>query len=70
MILESALLKLDLKKHARSEVDTHTLFYIREDKIDESLQKDAIPSLEISKFRTINDILLGQKAMINTLTAI
>ena len=46
------------------------IIYIREDKIDVSLQKDAIPSLEISKFRTINDILLGQKAMINTLTAI
>ena len=63
MILESALLKLDLKKHARSELDTHALFYIREDKIN-------VSSLEISKFRTINDILLGQNTMINTLTAI
>ena len=32
-----------------------------------SPQKDAIPPLEVSKLRTINDILLGQKAMINTL---
>ena len=32
-----------------------------------SPQKDAIPPLEVSKLRTIYDILLGQKAMINTL---
>ena len=52
----------------RSKEDTHTLFYLREDKIDVSLQKVAIPSLEVSKLRTIKDILLGQKAMLYTLT--
>ena len=54
-------------ENTRSKKDTHALFYIREDKIDVLLQKDAIPPLEVSKLRTINDILLGQKAMINTL---
>ena len=52
----------------RSKEDTHTLFYLREDKTDVSLQKVAIPSLEVSKLRTIKDILLGQKAMLYTLT--
>ena len=50
-----------------SKEDTRTLFSLREDKIDVSRQKDAIPPLEVSKLRTVNDILLGQKAMINTL---
>ena len=54
-------------ENTRSKEDTHTLSNIREDKIDVSPQKDAIPPLEVSKLRTINDILLGQKAMINTL---
>ena len=52
----------------RSKEDTHTLFYLREDKTDVSLQKVAIPSLEVSKLRTIKDLLLGQKAMLYTLT--
>ena len=51
----------------RSKEDTHTLFYLREDKIDVSLQKVAIPSLEVSKLGTINNILLGQKAILYTL---
>ena len=50
-----------------SKEDIHTLFYLREDKFDVSLQKDAIAPLEVSKLRTINDILLEQKAIINTL---
>ena len=50
-----------------SEEDTHTLFYLRQDKIDVLLQKDAIRSLEFSKSRAMNDILLGQKAIIYTL---
>ena len=54
-------------ENTRSKEDTHTLLNIREDKIDVSPQKDAIPLLEVSKLRTITDILLGQKAMINTL---
>ena len=54
-------------ENTRSKEDTHTLFYTREDKIDVSLEKDTILSLKDSKLRTINDILLGQKAMINTL---
>ena len=53
-------------ENTRSNEDTHTLFYIRQNKIDVSLEKDAIP-LEVSKLRTINEILLGQKAMINIL---
>ena len=59
--------RVRLFEKTRSKEDTHTLFYLREDKIDVSLEKDTVPSLEISKLRTINDILLGQKAMINTL---
>ena len=54
-------------ENTHSKEDTSTLFYIREGKIDVSLQKDAIPPLEVSKLRTVNDILLLQKAMINTL---
>ena len=45
-------------ENTRSKEDTSTLFYIREGKIDVSLQKDAIPPLEVSKLRTVNDILL------------
>ena len=47
--------------------ESHTLFYLREDKIGMPLQNDAISSLEVSKLRTMNDILLGQKTMIYTL---
>ena len=50
-----------------SEEDTHTLFYLRQDKIDVLLPKDAIRSLEVSKLRAMNDILLGQKTIIYTL---
>ena len=45
-------------ENTRSKETTSTLFYIREGKIDVSLQKDAIPPLEVSKLRTVNDILL------------
>ena len=45
-------------ENTHSKEDTSTLFYIREGKIDVSLQKDAIPPLEVSKLRTVNDILL------------
>ena len=45
-------------ENTRSKEDTSTLFYIREGKIDVSLQKDAIPPLEVSKLRTVNDILI------------
>ena len=43
----------------RSKKDTNTLFYLREDKTDVSLQKDVIPPLEVSKLGTTNDALLG-----------
>ena len=33
-----------------------------------SLEKGAIPPLEVTKLGTTNDILLGEKAMINTLS--
>ena len=45
-------------ENTRSKETTSTLFYIREGKIDVSLQKDAIPPLEVSKLKTVNDILL------------
>ena len=54
-------------ENTSSEEDTHTLFYLRQDKIDVLLQKETIRSLEVSKLRTMNDILLGQKAIIYTL---
>ena len=50
--------RVRLFEKTRSKEDTHTLFYLREDKIDVSLEKDTIPPLEVSKLRTINDILL------------
>ena len=48
-------------ENTRSKEDTRTLFYLREDKIDVSLQKDGIPPLEVSKLRTINDNFFWDK---------